>query len=105
MELGQEKSVGQREGTHLGHALAAELELDRLDVARRVDLHVVLALGEAGAQRSSQARHVVDLAVNEDEVRRHDLQCSRVSKGARERKRSKRASERRTSSMNLEFCV
>lgn len=62
-----------RSGAHLCHALAAELELDGLNVSRCIDLNVILAFGKAGLEGSAQARHVVDLAVNEDEVRRHDL--------------------------------
>lgn len=55
-------------GTHLGHSLPTEFEPDSLDVPRRVDLNVVLALGEFGLESGSQPRHVVDLAVDQNEV-------------------------------------
>ena len=72
-------------GPHLGHALAAELELDDLDVPGRIDLDVVLALSKLGLERRAQSTHVVRLAVNEDEVCGHNLSKLRVSQVASQR--------------------
>lgn len=63
----------ERDVTYLGHPLTAELELDDLDVFGRVDLDVVLAFRKLALQGRAETRHVVRLAVYEDQVRRHHL--------------------------------
>jgi hypothetical protein len=48
-----EGSAQEAGNTDLGHSFTPELELDRLDVARSVDLNIVLALGELGFERGT----------------------------------------------------
>lgn len=62
-----------RERADLRHTFSSELQLDSLDVPRGINLNVVLPLREARFERRSETGHVVDLAVDENQVGRHDL--------------------------------